>query len=264
MPRGPKKHLKRLNAPHHWMLDKMGGVFAPKPSAGPHKLRECLPLIVLLRNRLKYALTGREVTFILMQRLVKVDGKIRTDSTYPSGFMDVITIDKTSENFRLLYDPKGRFHIHAITPDEAKYKLGKVKRVQLGQKGVPFLVTHDGRTFRYSDPLIKVNDTVKIDLTTGKIVEFVKFDIGNLCMITGGRNMGRVGIVEHRERHPGSYDIVHVKDAAGHVFATRGSNVFIIGKGTKSLVSLPHKKGVKQSILQEQLHFNKRLSKSTH
>ncbi|MCL7037665.1 hypothetical protein MKW94_001298, partial [Papaver nudicaule] len=35
--RGLKKHLKRLNAPKHWMLDKLGGAFAPKPSYGPHK-----------------------------------------------------------------------------------------------------------------------------------------------------------------------------------------------------------------------------------
>ena len=34
-------------------------------------------------------------------------------------------------------------------------------------------------------------------------------------MITGGRNLGRVGLVMHRERHPGSFDIVHVKDSAG-------------------------------------------------
>jgi small subunit ribosomal protein S4e len=40
-----------------------------------------------LRNRLKYALNGKEVQNILMQRLVKVDGKVRTDSTYPAGFM---------------------------------------------------------------------------------------------------------------------------------------------------------------------------------
>jgi len=103
MPRGPKKHLKRINAPKHWMLDKLGGVFAPRPSAGPHKLRECLPLVILLRNRLKYALTNKEVTMILMQRVVKVDGKVRTDQTYPAGFMDVITIERTAENFRLLY-----------------------------------------------------------------------------------------------------------------------------------------------------------------
>jgi ribosomal protein S4E len=26
---------------------------APKPSQGPHKTRECLPLLLILRNRLK-------------------------------------------------------------------------------------------------------------------------------------------------------------------------------------------------------------------
>lgn len=130
MARGPKKHYKRINAPKHWMLDKLGGIFvsreggrlprsaarcgrrsghrrthwrvrdslqlgsggrgrlacceaackqrgmgwrleneecntpdpvppaaldaqAPKPSPGPHKQRDCLPLIIILRNRLK-------------------------------------------------------------------------------------------------------------------------------------------------------------------------------------------------------------------
>lgn len=114
-----KKHLKRLNAPKHWMLDKLGGAFvsklslfiiidsfllpaltynlsvfvlqAPKPSSGPHKSRECLPLIIILRNRLKYALTYREVIAILMQRQVMVDAKVRTDKTYPAGFMGMCT-----------------------------------------------------------------------------------------------------------------------------------------------------------------------------
>ena len=79
--------MKRLNAPKHWMLNKMGGVWAPKPSCGPHKQRECLPLLLIIRNRLKYALTNHEVKMICMQRLVKVDGKVRTDSTFPAGFM---------------------------------------------------------------------------------------------------------------------------------------------------------------------------------
>lgn len=69
------------------MLDKLGGVFAPRPSTGPHKLRESLPMVVFLRNRLKYALNNAEVTKIVMQRLIKVDGKVRTDSNYPAGFM---------------------------------------------------------------------------------------------------------------------------------------------------------------------------------
>lgn len=28
--RGPKKHLKRVNAPRHWMLSKMDGIFVSK------------------------------------------------------------------------------------------------------------------------------------------------------------------------------------------------------------------------------------------
>merc|ERR1712038_6698 len=251
MVRGPKKHLKRLNAPKHWMLDKLSGNFAPRPSPGPHKLRECLPLVVLLRNRLKYALNYQDVTKIMKQRLIKVDGKVRTDICYPAGFMDVITIEKTGEFFRLLYDVKGRFVCHRISSDESAYKLGKVKRVAHGKNSVPYLVSHDARTIRYPDPTIKVNDTVVIDIKTGKINDFIKFDTGNTVMVIGGRNTGRVGIITHRERHASSYDIVHIKDAAGNQFATRLSNIFLVGKGNKAMVTLPRGKGVRLTIAEE-------------
>ena len=136
---------------------------------------------------MKYALTGREVLSITMQRIIKVDNKVRTDPTYPTGFQDVVSIEKSGEHFRILYDVKGRFVVHRITPEEAKYKLLKVKRVQLGAKGVPLIVTHDGRTLRYPDPLLRVNDTVKFDLENNKMVDFIKFDTGVHVMITGGR-----------------------------------------------------------------------------
>ncbi|GFY55859.1 40S ribosomal protein S4 [Trichonephila inaurata madagascariensis] len=260
MARGPKKHLKRLNAPKSWMLDKLGGVFAPRPSPGPHKLRECLPLVVMLRNRLKYALTNQEVTKIVMQRLIKVDGKVRTDRNFPAGFMDVVTIEKTGEFFRLMYDVKGRFTLHRITAEEAKYKLCRVKKVQMGPKGIPFLITHDARTIRYPDPLIKCNDSIQLDIATGKIMGFVKFECGNLAMVTGGRNLGRVGTITSRERHPGSFDIVHIKDSLGHSFATRLNYVFVIGKGTKPFISLSKGKGVKLSVAEER---DKRLAAKT-
>lgn len=143
--------------------------------------------------------------------------QVRTDKTYPVGFMDVVTIPKTDEHFRLVYDAKvraralvclptgargavcsllhvalfahwcawygvfsgvicwrahhatpmptppsatalaqGRFVVHRISKEEAAYKLCKVRRVQFGKGGVPFIATHDGRTIRYPDPDIKV------------------------------------------------------------------------------------------------------------
>ena len=71
--------MKRLNAPKKWNLGKMAGVFAPRPSQGPHKLRECIPVNVILRDKLKYALTNKECMQICMERCVKVDGKVSGD-----------------------------------------------------------------------------------------------------------------------------------------------------------------------------------------
>uniref|UniRef100_A0A2I2ZTZ9 40S ribosomal protein S4 n=1 Tax=Gorilla gorilla gorilla TaxID=9595 RepID=A0A2I2ZTZ9_GORGO len=186
------------------MLHKLISVFAPCLSTSVHKLRECLPFIIFLRNRLKYALTGDEVK-ICMQPFIKIDGK-------------------TGGNFCLIYDTKGCFAVHHITPEEAKYKWCKVRKIFVDTKGIPHLGTHDARTICYPDPLIKVNDTIQIDLETGKITDFIKVDV-----------------ITNRERHPGSFDVVHVKDASGKSFATRPFNIFVIGKG----------KGIRLTIAEE-------------
>jgi len=265
MARGPIKHLKRLNAPKHWMLDKLGGTWAPRPSTGPHKLRECLPLSLVLRNRLRYSLTRRETLMIVMRRSVQVDHQVRTDLNYPAGFQDVISIPKTDEQFRLLYDTKGRFVLHRITKEEASYKLLRVQRVSTGSRAtighnpfhsaqagvIPYLVSHDGRTVRFADPAVKVHDTIKFDIKSGKQTGHLKFDVGQLALITRGANIGRVGTVLSIDKHPGSFDIIHIKDRKGNVFATRIGNVFIIGEGVKPWVSLPRGKGVKLTVFEE-------------
>ena len=99
---------------------------------------------------------AKECRYIMQQRLVKIDGKVRTDTRFPAGFMDVVQLEKTNENFRLIYDVKGRFTIHRIIGQEAKYKLCRVRKVATGPKNVPYLYTSDGRTIRYPDPVVKV------------------------------------------------------------------------------------------------------------
>ncbi|PWZ27199.1 40S ribosomal protein S4 [Zea mays] len=43
----------------------------------------------------------------------------------------------------------GCFRLHPISDEDAKFKLCKVRSVQFGQKGIPYLNTYDGRTIRY-------------------------------------------------------------------------------------------------------------------
>jgi len=204
---------------------------------------------------------------ICARRLIRVDGKVRSDINYPCGIMDVVSVDKSEERFRVLYDTKGRFNLTPITKDQAASKLCRVQKISkakkasagriagaVGQLGtVPYLVTHDGRTVRFPDPVIQPNDTVRIDLASNKILAHIKFEIGNLSMITKGANVGRIGVITALDKHPGSFDIVHLKDAKGQTFATRLRNVFVIGDATSKdvLVKLPKGNGIKYNIMQE-------------
>ena len=214
-------------------------------------MRESIPLNVLLRNKLKLALTGREAKLIILAKEgnIAVDGKVRKDYKYPVGFMDVVTLVKTKTSYRLLYDCKGRFGLAKISPSEAEFKLCRVKRRAMGPKGIPYIVTHDGRTIRFPHPQISAHDTIKLNLRTNEIATYFKYEVGSKVMITGGNNIGRVGSILRIEQHPGSYEIVHVRDENNLEFSTRLSNVFIIGTKAPEIALL--KRHNYLSIIQE-------------
>ena len=229
--RGVYKHLKRIHAPKSWMLSKVGGIWATKPSQGPHKLRECIPLNLLLRTKLRLALNGKEAKLICKSKEgnISIDGKVRTDFKYPVGIMDIVTINKTNSNYRVNFDVKGRWRLVKIPKEEAKCKLCKVTKRSMGPKKIPFITTSDGRTLRYPHPDIKEHDSIKLDLTKNEIIAHYKYKIGAQVLIIGGNNIGRAGQIEKIEKHPGSYEIVYIKDTTGKVFSTRLTNIFITG-----------------------------------
>jgi len=245
--------MKRVNAPRTWYLGKLKGVYAAKPSAGPHKTRACIPLNVLLQHRLKYALTRKESQKIVRDRegMIKVDGKVRRDPRFPLGIMDVVTIEKTNESFRILLDTKARFVPHRVDSNESGFKLCKVIRKRIGKAKVPHIVTHDGRTIRYPHPDVQINDSVMLNFATGDISKIVKFQNNAIVMITGGNNIGRIGHLQSLEKHPGSFEIAHVRDASGNSFATRLGNVMVIGDSKEAVISLPKGEGIRLSLIEE-------------
>jgi len=111
-------------------------------------------------------------------------------------------------------------------------------------------VTHDGRTIRYPNPEIKVGDSIKLNLQNGEIDAVLKFENGAAVFVNGGNNIGRSGVLQHIEHHPGSFEIAHVRDQRGHVFATRLDNIFVIGEGKNPVISLPNSH-IKLSLLEQ-------------
>jgi small subunit ribosomal protein S4e len=202
---------------------------------------------------LKYALTRKESQKIVRDRegMIKIDGKVRRDPRFPLGMMDVVTIEKTNENFRILLDTKGRFLPHRIDQKEAGFKLCKVLRKRIGKEKVPHIVTHDGRTIRYPHPDVQINDSLMYNFSTGEIQSIIKFQNNAIVMITGGNNIGRIGHLQSMEKHPGSFEIAHIRDATGTIFATRLGNVMVVGDSKESVISLPKGEGIRLSLIEE-------------
>jgi small subunit ribosomal protein S4e len=46
--------------------------------------------------------------------------------------MDVVTIDKSEDRLRILYDSKGRFYCKSLSEEESKVKLLKVVKKAIG------------------------------------------------------------------------------------------------------------------------------------
>lgn len=245
--------MKRVRAPKSWLMHKMGGNFAVRPSQGPHKLRQSLPIQVFLRDKVNLAMNGREVTTILHQKegLIFVDKKVRRDAKYPIGLMDVVEVPKMKRSWRCLYDIKGRFTFVKIGKGEEKFKLCRVQQKQMGANKIAYLVTNDGRTIRFADPKIQVHDTIKYDLEKKQVVESYHFEVGNVAFISDGNNRGRAGVITHISRLDGNHDIVTLKDARNHIFTTRIEYVFVIGRGEKPVITLPKGDGIGLTILEE-------------
>jgi len=70
-------------------------------------------------------------------------------------------------------------------------------------------------------------------------------------MLIGGNNVGRIGTLTSIEKHQGSFDICHVKDTKGNVFATRLGNIIIVGDGKTTTVSIPKGEGIRRTLIQE-------------
>jgi small subunit ribosomal protein S4e len=70
-------------------------------------------------------------------------------------------------------------------------------------------------------------------------------------MLIGGNNIGRIGNLQSIEKHPGSYEIAHVKDNSNNSFSTRLQNIIVIGDGKTPAISIPKGEGIRLTLVQE-------------
>lgn len=246
MPSGGHRHCKRLAAPSSWGLEKTGGTFAVRMMPGAHNKTLSIPLKYIVLRFLKVARTRKEVSYILSNKMIAVNGKEITNAKAAVGLFDVVTVKNTNSHYRLLFNTNRKFMVHKISSEEAQFRLTKVTKRET-EDGTPFTRTLDGYNFRFVDPAVGVSDTVKVDIRSNRVVDSIKLGADKIAFVYGGSNMGRVGVIKRMERLRDGKVFLYLTDANQNDFTVLESKAIVIGDKNSLWMSLDEQAGIKLS-----------------
>jgi small subunit ribosomal protein S4e len=194
------KHMKRYAAPRSWAIPRKEYVWAVKSVPGPHEKDKSIPLMIALRDILHIGQTSAEVRKILGRREVLVDGKVRINYKHPVGLMDVLSIPKIDQHYRIMLDQRGKIALRKIEATQASWKLARIMNKTMIKAGKLQLNLHDGRNILVNKDNYKVGDVLKISLPDQKILSKFTFGEGYLAMLTGGAHIGTICKIKKIEK----------------------------------------------------------------
>lgn len=246
--KGKTVRLKRKVAPRFWPIHKKEFYWAVRPSAGPHSLRKCLPLSLVLRDILGVAENRKEAKSIIAQGKVYVDGKVRRRDDFPVGLMDVIAIPEMEKFYCVLPSHKGLI-LNPISKEAASFKLFRVEDKTLVKNGATQVALHDGSNLLVKSAesessqavAYETFDTLKLEIPGRNVLAQLKIKEGNLAVITGGKNIGKYGRIVKIEKTKSKkrrQALVVIEDEKGNRYQTVLDFVFVVGE-TSPLISLP-------------------------
>ncbi|MBW3012171.1 30S ribosomal protein S4e [Candidatus Woesearchaeota archaeon] len=222
-----KNHMLRMAAPYSWPIARKIIRFVPKPSPGAHSYEDSIPLVILLRDVLKLAKTSKEVSYLLNNKQILVDGRKVKDKRFPVGFMDIITIPDLKKSFRILLNKKAKLRIVETDDKQAKFKLARIvgkRNLKGGKEQVNF---HDGKNV-LSKHKLALGDTVVYDFEKG-IGEVLEMKKGAFVYLTAGKHTDHSGkVAEIMPRKTAEDEII--VESSGKQIRTLKKYAFVIGK----------------------------------
>ena len=234
------KHLKRLAAPRTIRLHRKEKKWTVKSSPGPYPLDKSIPLNMIARDYLKLCDTYKEAKRIIADGEILIDGIKRKNHKFPCGFMNSISIPKLKQDFRVLFDRKGKLTLVPISANDAKWKLYRIENKTIVKGNKIQLNLHDGGNKIVKKDEYKTGDVLKINFSDKKISDVYPFSKGTISMIIGGRHIGQIGSIQDIEVVPSSKPNL-AKIKGEKEFSTIKDYVFPIGK-TKPVIPLPEVK----------------------
>ena len=215
-------HTKRISAPASWRIARKQHKWVVNPNCGPYAKASCVPMALMLRDVIKCCDSAHEAKHIVSNRLVKVDGRVITDHSFPVGLMASVSIGE--DYYRVALDMKG-LKVAKTDAESASTKLVRVMDVRNIRGGKFQCSMHDGRNIILDENRYRTGTTLKIRVPEQEIMESYDLKEGNLALITKGKHMGKTAKITGARSLPGSQPNVIVFDG----FEVPADAVFVIG-----------------------------------
>jgi len=234
------KHMKRLNAPRTLKLHRKENIWTIRTESGPHPIEESIPLGLIVRDYLDLADTLKETKRIVSDGEILVDGTVRKSHKFPCGLMDVVSIPKIKQDYRILFNRRGKLTLVPIKSNESTWKLCRIEnKVILKGKQVQ-LNFHDGQNKLVKKDEYKTGDVLKISFKDRKVEDTYKFEKGTVSMIIGGTHIGEIAnILDFEIIASSKPNLAKMKGTSE--FTTLQNYVFPIGKN-KPAIEIPEVK----------------------
>ena len=221
------KHQKRISAPKSWHISKKSNKWITSTRPGPHHKEQSLPLAIVLRDVLCLVDNRAEAKRVLSEEKVLVDGVVVKDLRFPVGLFDVISIPLNNAAYRVLLDRKGRLALHKLDDLNAN-KLCRINNKITIKSGVTQLNLSDGKNLIGSNNY-KAKDSLILSLPGKDVVKHIKYEVGNLALIIGGKHTGEVGTIKEINTVKSSKNNT-VTISGETEFETIEDYVFVIGE----------------------------------
>jgi small subunit ribosomal protein S4e len=135
-----------------------------------------------------------EAKRVLSEGKILVDGIVKKDLRFPIGLLDVISIPDAEVSYRVLLDRKGRLELHKLEDADVN-KLCRINGKTVIKGGAIQLNLSDGSNVLGSNDY-STKDSIILSLPDKEVLKHIKYEVGNIAMIVGGRHTGEIGTIK--------------------------------------------------------------------
>lgn len=183
-------HIKKSQMPKAWPVPRKGGKkrFVAVPS---HATSKGISVLFLLRDVLKIAKTRKEVRYMTLNGMVKVNNLVRTDENFPVQVFDTVNLEKAKLNYKLEIVNR-KFKLVEITAKEAETKIVKIVGKKTIGKDKIQMNLGDGQNILTKEKF-SVGDSIVLNTKEQKILKILPLKEGAKIEVVLGKHAGEMG-----------------------------------------------------------------------